>query len=258
MKERIQKILANAGVASRRAVEEMVLQGRIAVNGQIASELPILINPQSDKVEVDGEHIRLRLSKNARKLYFLLNKPKGVICTNVAQGAQLRAVDLLPKDLPGRVYPVGTLDADSKGLLLLTNDGDLTNRLTHLKFGVDKVYRVAVEGHVEAATIKQLAAGVWLADPKKGKGFKTGACRIKIVRHVREQTIMELTMRETRNRQIWRMFVKFGHKVRDLTRIRMGPLTIEGVSIGKYRELLPVEVKQLQQWARRDSAMAEK
>src|SRR5687768_13360335 len=128
MKQRIQKLLAGAGVASRRNVEEMVRQGRVAVNGKITTELPILVDPNEDRVEVDGDAVRLASAESARRLYFLLNKPKGVYSTNVSQGEQTRAIDLLPPNLPGRVYSVGRLDADSTGLLLLTNDGELTNR----------------------------------------------------------------------------------------------------------------------------------
>src|SRR6476659_8483132 len=117
VKERIQKILANAGVASRRNVEEMIRQGRIAVNGKVVTDLPVLIDPAKDKVAVDDEIIRLRDRDTAQRVYLLMNKPKGVYSTNVAQGEQVRAIDLLPPDLPGRVYPVGQLDADSRGLL---------------------------------------------------------------------------------------------------------------------------------------------
>src|SRR4051812_31719507 len=122
MKERIQKVLANAGVASRRNVEEMIQQGRVAVNGRVMIDLPILIDPAKDKVTVDNEPVKLHGKGSAAKVYLLMNKPRGVYSTNVAQGEQTRAIDLLPPDFPHRVYPVGRLDAESRGLLLLTND----------------------------------------------------------------------------------------------------------------------------------------
>jgi 23S rRNA pseudouridine2605 synthase len=249
MKERIQKVLANAGVASRRSIEQMILDGRISVNGHIAKELPVLIDPAKDAVEVDGERIRLRDRAKSRRLYILMNKPRGVYTTNVSQGEQLKAIDLLPPGLPGRVYPVGRLDADSKGLLLLTNDGDLTNRLTHPRFGVPKTYRAIVDGYVAESQIKELEQGIWLAD-KEGQGFKTGKSHFKIVKRTREKTVVEVTIREARHRQVRRMLAKVGHRVKDLTRVKMGPLTLEGLSPGQFRELTPREVKALQKSVR--------
>lgn len=249
MKERIQKILANAGVASRRSVEEMVRQGRISVNGRTVTELPILIDPAVDKVAVDDEPVRLKGARGdgvgqVGRVYLMMNKPKGVYSTNVAQGDQVRAIDLLPPNFPVRVYPVGRLDAESKGLLLLTNDGDLTNRLTHPKFGVAKTYRAIVDGYVKPETVAALQKGVWLAD-KSGKGFKTGRSLIHIYKRLREKTVLEITIREGRNRQVRRMLARTGHKVRDLTRVKMGPLTLHDLALGAVRPLTPREVKAL-------------
>ena len=257
MKERIQKLLAAAGVDSRRNVEEMVLQGRISVNGTILRDLPILIDPKTDDVAVDGDPIRLtagRGGKNNRvaadRVYVLMNKPRGVFCTNVAQetnqGEQIRAIDLLP---PGfyekhRVYPVGRLDAESRGLLLLTNDGDLTNKLTHPRYGVPKTYRATVDGRVTPDGVAELEQGVWLADPKKG-GAKTARSRIKIVRGGRDKSVLEITIKEGRNRQVRRMLAGMGHKVRDLVRVKLGPLTIEGLKPSQSRLLTPREVRDL-------------
>jgi 23S rRNA pseudouridine2605 synthase len=245
MKERIHKVLANAGVASRRNVEEMVRQGRIAVNGRVMTRLPILIDPALDKVSIDGDPIRLNGKQASQRMYFLLNKPKGVYSTNVAQGEQKRAIDLLPINLPGRVYPVGRLDAESKGLLLLTNDGELTNRLTHPRYGVVKTYRAVIDGWIEPKTIDELQNGVWLVDPKTRKGFKTGRCRIKLVRKAGDRSIIDVILREGRNRQVRRMLAHFGHKVRELTRIKFGPLTLDGLETGEFRQLTAHEVKEL-------------
>src|SRR5439155_17371994 len=129
----------------------------------------VLIDPAKDKIEVDGESVRLRGEHASRRLYFVMNKPKGVYTTNVAQGVQTRAIDLLPQHLPGRVYPVGRLDAESKGLLLLTNDGELTNQLTHPRFGVAKTYRAVVDGYVDPASVQRLEKGIWLADTRSGQ-----------------------------------------------------------------------------------------
>jgi 23S rRNA pseudouridine2605 synthase len=249
MKERIQKVLANAGVASRRAVEEMIQQGRVAVNGRVMTELPILIDPQRDKVTVDDEPIKLKGKEAERRVYLLMNKPKGVYSTNVAQGEQTRAIDLLPPDFRERVYPVGRLDAESRGLLLLTNDGELTNQLTHPRYGVAKTYKATVDGFVSPRVVEELSAGVWLADPKSGKGFKTGRSRIKIVKRTRDKSVLEITIREGRNRMVRRMLANAGHKVRDLTRIRMGPLTLHGLDPGDVRTLTPREVRALKSLA---------
>jgi 23S rRNA pseudouridine2605 synthase len=248
VKERIQKLLANAGVASRRSVEEMVRQGRVVVNGKVQKELPILIDPGKDKVVVDDEPVKFKVNRATgrptERVYFLLNKPRGVYSTNVAQGAQVRAIDLLPPNVGGRVYPVGRLDAESRGLLLLTNDGDLTNGLTHPKFGVSKTYRATVDGLVDPAALEQLQGGIWLADPQ-GRGFKTGRTRLRVVRRGRDKSILEITLREGRNRQVRRMLAKVGHKVRDLMRVQMGPLTLEGLKPGQFRPLTTREVKAL-------------
>jgi 23S rRNA pseudouridine2605 synthase len=272
VRERIQKVLANAGVASRRNVEEMVLQGRVTVNGKVVTQLPVLIDPQRDRVAVDGEDVRLGdprakrgggsrddagappLPPGGPRLYLLMNKPKGVYSTNVAQGEQLRAIDLLPPDLPGRVYPVGRLDAESRGLLLLTNDGELTNRLTHPRYGVAKTYRAVVDGDVRPQTIHDLAKGVWLPDPKGGGGSRTGRTHIKVIKNGRDKSVLEITIREDRNRQVRRVLAKLGHKVRDLMRVRMGALTLHGLAPGQVRALTPREVRELRQLPRRPDA----
>jgi len=179
-----------------------------------------------------------------------MNKPKGVYCTNVAQGEQRRAIDLLPPDFRTRVYPVGRLDAESKGLLLLTNDGDLTHQLTHPKYGVSKTYRAFVDGYVQPQTLQTLSKGVWLADPRSGQGFKTARSQIRLIKRARDKSSLEITLREGRNRQVRRMLARLGHKVRDLTRIRFGPLTLDGLSPGQSRLLTPRELAALRRAAR--------
>jgi 23S rRNA pseudouridine2605 synthase len=247
MKARIQKILANAGVDSRRNIEQMIPQGRIAVNGKVVWRVPVLIDPQIDKVQVDGQPIRLATPSGQpqKRHYFLLHKPKGVYSTNVAQGVQTRAIDLLPKNFRARLYPVGRLDAETKGLLLLTNDGELTNRLTHPKFGVPKTYRALIDGAVAPRMLQQVEAGMWLAD-KSGQGFKTARTHIRVVHRNPKQSVLEITIREGRDLPIRRMLAKFGHKVRDLTRTKMGPLTLDGLSPGKFRPLTQKEIRLLQ------------
>jgi len=245
MKERIQKILANAGVASRRNIEEMILQGRVTVNGKVRTSLPILITPGVDKISVDDEPVKLGTPRVEKRFYFVMNKPKGVFSTNVAQGEQKRAIDLLPADLPARVYPVGRLDSESKGLLLLTNDGELTNQLTHPRYGVVKTYTAVVDGFVTPETIARMRDGIWLVDRKSNKGFRTGKTHAKIVSRSGGKTVLEITIREGRNRQVRRTLAQIGHKVRDLTRTRMGPLSVKGLAVGQFRELTSREVRDL-------------
>lgn len=244
MKERIQKVLAEAGIESRRHVEEMVLSGRIAVNGEVVTKLPVMVEAGVDEIAVDDEIIRIDRRLSEDKVYLLMNKPRGVYCTNVAQGEQKRAIDLLPPGFQKRVYPVGRLDAESRGLLLLTNDGDLTQKLTHPKFGVPKTYTAVVDGFLQPETVVALSEGIWLSDPKKG-GFKTGRSRIKVIRRSAKQSVLEITIREGRNRQVRRMLAKIGHKVRELTRIKMGPLALEGLKVGSVRALRPKELASL-------------
>jgi 23S rRNA pseudouridine2605 synthase len=187
-----------------------------------------------------------------------MNKPKGVYSTNVAQGEQTRAIDLLPPDFAHRVYPVGRLDAESRGLLLLTNDGELTNQLTHPRYGVPKTYKATVDGFVTPRVVQELSQGVWLADPKSGQGFRTGRSRIKIVKKSRDKSVLEITIREGRNRMVRRMLAKMGHKVRDLMRTRMGPLTLHGLEVGEVRMLTPREVKELKSLARGETGDAQR
>jgi 23S rRNA pseudouridine2605 synthase len=257
MKERIQKVLANAGVASRRNIEQMVLQGRVAVNGRTVRALPVLVDPEKDKVDVDGERVRLGAARTEKRHYFVMNKPKGVYSTNVAQGEQTRAIDLLPPNLGVRLYPVGRLDAESRGLLLLTNDGELTNQLTHPRYGVAKTYRAVVEGYLRPETLEELEKGIWLAD-KSGKGFKTGRSHIRISHRSRDSTVLEISIREGRNRQVRRMLAKLGHKVRDLMRVKMGPLTLHRLAPGQFRPLTPREVKELKMMGKRKAGIERK
>ena len=206
---RIQKILAGVGVASRRNVEQMIRDGRVAINGKIVTDLPILVDPDRDEIKVDGEPVNLSSERDGPRIYILLNKPKNVYTTNVAQGEQTLAVDLLPQNLPGRVYPVGRLEADSKGLLLFTNDGEMTHRLTHPRFGIAKTYRAIVDGYITPQSMQALSKGVWLSDGGAAAvGSKTGRSFVKIVKRSRDLTVLEITIREGRNGHIRRLLAQ--------------------------------------------------
>jgi 23S rRNA pseudouridine2605 synthase len=240
--ERLHKVMAEAGVASRRQCEEMIRDGQVRVNGHIPETFPVLVDLETDRVTVNG-----RLMRFAPKVYYLLYKPKNVICTNADPQGRTRAVDLLGK-MPWRVYPIGRLDADSKGLIILTNDGELTNLLTHPRYGVMKTYSVEIDGTMGEEEIARLKKGIRLSEGK------ASAEKIEVTNRGRWRTRLEITLREGQNRQIRRMLAHLGHKVQDLTRIRLGPLTLKGLQPGMYRTLSKVEVEKLFHTARRPGA----
>ena len=227
--ERIQKVLAAAGVASRRAVEEMVVEGRITVNGQLA-RLGQRVDPDRDAVEVDGVPVGLR----ADLVYYLVNKPNGVVTTASDPQGRPTVVDMVPGD--PRVFPVGRLDADSEGLLLLTNDGDLTHRLTHPSFGVEKEYLAQVDGRPSRGALRRLREGVELED---------GAAQAVAV-SLPEPSVVRIVVHEGRNRLVRRMCEAVGHPVIRLVRTRIGPLADRKLPPGKWRELSQGEIRELE------------
>lgn len=231
--ERIQKVLAAAGYGSRRSCEELVLDGRVTINGKRLTELPILVAAHIDDIRVDGRPIRVQ-----HHVYFMLHKPRGVISTNNDPQGRRRAIDLLP-GVRERVFSVGRLDADSTGLLLMTNDGDLAERLTHPRYGVEKTYEVAVAGKVSPEDMDKLHRGIWL------DGGRTQPARVRIMHRGPKATHLHLTLREGRNREVRRILASLGHNVRRLKRIRMGPLLLRGVGVGKYRPLTARELEAL-------------
>ena len=227
--ERIQKILAAAGVASRRAVEEMVAEGRITVNRQPA-RLGQRVDPDQDAVEVDGVPVGLRTGL----VYYLLNKPPGVVTTASDPQGRPTVVDMVPSE--PRVFPVGRLDADSEGLLLLTNDGGLTHRLTHPSFGVPKEYLAHVEGRPSRGALRRLRDGVELND---------GAAQAVTV-SLLEPSVIRIVVHEGRNRLVRRMCEAVGHPVIRLVRTRIGPLADRSLPPGQWRVLSRREVRELE------------
>ncbi|MCP4708728.1 MAG: rRNA pseudouridine synthase [Planctomycetes bacterium] len=232
--ERLQKVMAESGIGSRRYCEEIIREGLVKVNGEVIKKLPVLVDPQQDRIIVEGRRLRFE-----RKVYFLLNKPKKVVCTNSDPQGRTRAIDLL-KGVKERIYPVGRLDADSKGLVIMTNDGELANQLTHPKYGVAKTYIAEVAGSVSGAEIERLQKGMYLAKGKASMG------KVKILRRGPKQSLLEVTLREGRKRQIKVMLGRLGHTVKQLTRVQIGKLTLKGLGVGKYRILTTAEVKSLQ------------
>lgn len=230
---RIQKFLSDAGVASRRRAEEMIEEGRVLLNDEIVQRLPAFVDPQRDRVIVDGQLIRTR-----KHQYFIAHKPKGVLCTNHDPAGRTRAIDLLP---PGHehLFPVGRLDADSSGLLLMTNDGELAQRMTHPRYGMAKVYRVEVKGRVTDDLSQKMREGVYLAEGK------ARALECRVVHAGDRQSALLVTLNEALNRQVRRMLAKFGLIVKDMKRVQIGPLTIRELPLGASRELSPRELNML-------------
>ncbi len=230
--ERLQKILAQAGLGSRRASEELIADGRVRVNGVLAT-LGTRADPETDTIEVDGAIVGVRQGL----VHYLLNKPAGVVTTASDPQGRPTVVGLVPSE--PRVYPVGRLDADTEGLLLLTNDGELAHRLTHPSFGVDKEYLADVEGTPSRGAVRRLREGVELDDGP------TAPAKVALV----GDHMLRLTIHEGRNRQVRRMCDAVGHPVRRLVRVRIGPLSDRRLAPGAWRPLTQAEVRDLERAA---------
>ncbi len=228
--ERVQKVLAHAGLGSRRNCEELIKQGRVTIDGKIVRELGTRVDPDRARIAVDGETVR-----RESMVYYAVNKPKGYVSTNVDPAGKPRVVDLLP-EIPQRVYSVGRLDEESTGLMILTNDGELANRLAHPRYGVEKLYRALIAGSPDPQILAKLTAGVWLSDGKVPRK------RARLVGRQGHANVLELVLAEGKNREIRRMLAKLGHKVMSLNRVAVGPVTIKGLSSGEYRSLSRNEV----------------
>jgi 23S rRNA pseudouridine2605 synthase len=235
--ERLQKIIAAAGVASRRKAEELITSGRVLVNGQVVTELGTKADPEQDHIRVDGKLLRGR----ERYSYVVLNKPKGYV-TTVSDPEKRPTVMDLVRSVRGRVYPVGRLDWASEGLLLLTNDGELANTLMKASSNVPKTYVVKVAGQPEEAKLEKLRRGVSIAE-KGGRRVRTAPAKIRLIREG-DNPWLEVTIVEGRNRQIRKMFEEVGHHVEKIRRVKYGPLSLD-VPPGEFRSLSLQEVSQL-------------
>ena len=233
---RLNKFLADHGVASRRACDELIAAGKVLVDDAIVTVLGTKIDPIRQKVTVDGFVLP---GQEDRRRYYLLNKPKGVVCTNDRLETRPRAVDLITDLDAGRIYTIGRLDEESRGLILLTNDGEFAQRIAHPRYGVPKTYRVVVQGMVEDESLQKIREGVHLSEGK------TSGARVVVVRRSRVRSTALVTLREGMNREIRRIFARVGHKVLDLTREEIGPLVLRGLREGKWRKLSREEVEAL-------------
>ncbi|MEJ2705927.1 MAG: pseudouridine synthase [Sedimentisphaerales bacterium] len=231
--QRLQKVLAAAGVDSRRNCEELILSGSVQVNGKVADKLPAFADPDRDVITVHGKRIQ-----PARKVYFLLNKPKGVICTNYDPQGRRKAIDLVTTR--ERIFCVGRLDADTTGIIILTNDSELANRLTHPRYELPKTYVVGIKGRIAPEQIEKVKRGIWLAEGK------TGRASVKILKRGHAESLIEVTIRQGLNRQVRRTLAKVGLPVKSLTRTRIGKLTARGLGAGRSRPLTKAEVAYLQ------------
>jgi 23S rRNA pseudouridine2605 synthase len=256
--ERLQKIIAAAGIASRRKAEQLITRGLVSVNGQIATELGTKADPEHDHIKVNGK----LLKGPERQIYLLLNKPKGYVTTVSDPEERPTVLDLM-RGIGARVYPVGRLDYLSEGLLLLTNDGELAQGLMHASSHVAKTYLVKISGKPSAADIDKLRGGILLpaersplkvpadkqpaAARRRSIAVQTGPVRIELLREA-DNPWYEVTLVEGRNRQIRRMFEEIGHRVEKIKRVRYGPLQLD-VELGKFRHLTAKEVRQLKRAA---------
>jgi len=238
--ERLHKILAAAGIDSRRNCEQIILQGLVRVNGRVVNTLPAFADIDKDIITVEGRKIHF-----ARKVYYLLNKPKSVICTNYDPAGRRKAVDLI--DSNQRIFCVGRLDTDTAGAIILTNDSALANLLTHPRYGIEKTYLVEIKGKITPDAIEKLKKGVWLAE---GKSM---LAKLKILKTSEKQSLLEIKVRQSLNRQIQRIMAKFGYKVASIKRTHIGKISLEHLALGEYRPLTAVEVNYLKKQDRPES-----
>ena len=231
--ERLHKFLAHCGIASRRKAEEIILEGRVAINGEVVTELGVKIDPEKDYITVDGKTVH-----QERKIYLLLHKPKDYTTTAEDEYGRKTVLDLVPADISQRVYPAGRLDRDSEGLIVLTNDGDLSYYLTHPSQGVRKVYEVTVIGRIEDSVIRDLLnTGVRIGPVLVKPSF------CKVTRRSKERTTLKIGVAEGVNREVRRLFAILGHEVKRLVRLEVGPFTLKGIAKGKCRKMTRAELE---------------
>ncbi|MFO1023201.1 MAG: pseudouridine synthase [Planctomycetales bacterium] len=230
---RLQRLLALAGFGSRRHCEEFIQAGRVTIDGETVATLGTKVDPQRHKVFLDGKPIKVE-----RKVYYVLNKPPGYISTNDDPGGRARVIDLIPHSRE-RLFTVGRLDESSQGLIIVTNDGILANKLAHPRYEVAKIYRVLVAGFPTEEELRSL---------KTGHDFSEGTFRVSTVKDIKtvgQSTLLEIMLKEGKNREIRRLLARIGHKVMRLERIAFGPLRLGRLRLGEFRQLTPDEVRQL-------------
>ena len=224
--ERLQKILAEAGFGSRRKCEELILKGKVEVDGMPVKLLGARFDPAVNKILCDGNPVKVE-----NKSYFIVNKPRGYICTNSDELGRPRVIDLI-NNIDQRLYTVGRLDADSEGLIIVTNDGFIANKLSHPRYGIEKTYFVEISGSISNESLDFVKKGVWLA------GGKLSGVKIRDLRRSNKKSCFDMTLHEGKNREIRRMLAKVGHKVRLLRRTSIGPIRLDTrLRVGKYKKI---------------------
>jgi 23S rRNA pseudouridine2605 synthase len=234
MEERLQKVMAELGVASRRKCEELILQGKVKVNGQMITELGSKVDKQNTVIEVEG----MIITKSADKVYVLLNKPIGYITSAHDQFNRPTVLDLV-SEIGERIYPVGRLDYDTEGLIILTNDGDLTYRITHPSHKVTKTYTARVRGKVPNSAVNDFKKGLIIED------YRTAPAKLEILEYIDDETIVNITIHEGKNRQVRKMCDAIGHKVLKLKRVSIGALKLGDLKTGHWRHLSSDEIQYL-------------
>ena len=233
---RLQKYLADAGIASRRASEKMIAEGRVSVNGTVVHEMGFQVE-EADHVAVDNKPVAL----NYEKHYILYHKPMGEVTTVSDDEGRATVLDKFA-DYPVRLYPVGRLDYNSEGLLLLTNDGELTNKMLHPSRLVDKVYLARISGKLTPEEARKMETGVYI------EGYKTAKAKVRILKADEERTDATITIHEGKNRQVRKMFEAVGHQVLLLRRVRFGPLELGDLPRGRWRQLTTSEINKLKRF----------
>jgi 23S rRNA pseudouridine2605 synthase len=243
MKERLQKILAGAGIASRRRAEEYIRQGRVKVDGQLVQEMGLRVDPRRQRIEFDGKLVATRETP----VYLLLNKPRGYLSTLSDPQGRPIITDLLP-GVDARVFPVGRLDLDSEGALLLTNDGELAQQILHPSYEVKKTYIARVAGKPEADRLRELEEGIVI------EGKRTWPAQLKLLAAEPTGSTFEVIIHEGRKRQIRKMFAAIGHPVLQLKRIAYGNLKLGNLPVGKFRLLTPLDLERI--WPKRQNSLS--
>lgn len=235
-KVRLQKYIAMSGAASRRAAEKLIEEGRISVNGERVTEQGVKVEIGADMISFDGKELKI---KN-KKYYIMLNKPVGYVSTVKDQFERPTVVDIVHEDLGDvRIFPVGRLDYETEGMLLMTNDGDFTYRVTHPKFHMDKTYIATIKGGITKAAINKLKSGIVIGD------YKTSPAQAEILDAFDGHTVIEITIHEGKNRQVRKMFEALGYSVTALRRVRIGNVELGNLPLGRWRHLTSHEVNYL-------------